>query len=66
MDVRRCVWMGGDVCGWEEMCVDVREDVCGYECVCLIPCPSSHSKAIVEPRRYVKCDEMAAKAVEVR
>ena len=40
--------------------------MCGCECVCLIPCPSSHSKAIVEPRRYVKCDEMAAKAVEVR
>ena len=38
--------------------------------MCLIPCPSSHSKDIVEPllksQWYVKCDEMAAKAVEVR
>ena len=35
--------------------------------VCLIACPSSRSKDIVEPLQlYVKCDEMAAKAVEVR
>ena len=38
--------------------------------MCLIPYPSSRSKDIVEPllkpQWYVKCDEMAAKAVEVR
>ena len=37
--------------------------------MCIIPCPS-RSKDIVEPllkpQWYVKCDEMAAKAVEVR
>ena len=66
-DVRR------DVCGCVDMrCVDVRRDVCRCEemCVDVSPCPSSCSKDIVEPllkpQWYVKCDEMAAKAVEVR